>query len=103
AAGVSNVLAVAFENETDPTLAALVDEVAWVKVGQLNRMLSTLSAWQVSSAIMAGQIAPRNLFDLRPDWRALFLLARLKQRNAESIFRAIADELGTIGVTDLAS
>ena len=48
---------------------------------------------------MAGQIAPRNLFDLHPDWRALLLLAKLKRRNAESIFLAIAGELEKIGVT----
>jgi hypothetical protein len=47
---------------------------------------------------MAGQIAPKNLFDLHPDWKALLVLAKLKQRNAESIFAAIADELAKIGV-----
>jgi len=47
---------------------------------------------------MAGQIAPKNLFDLRPDSKALLLLAKLKQRNAESIFAAIADELAKIDV-----
>ena len=47
---------------------------------------------------MAGQIAPKNLFDLRPDWKALLMLARLKERNAESIFAAIADELRKIGI-----
>ena len=26
---------------------------------------------------MAGQIAPKNLFDLRPDWKALMLLGKL--------------------------
>jgi DUF1009 family protein len=48
---------------------------------------------------MAGQIAPKNLFDLRPDLKALLLLGRLKERNAESLFGAIADELGRVGVT----
>ena len=48
----------------------------------------------------AGILAPGNLFDLHPDWKALLLLARLKQRNAESIFGAIADELAKAG-TDL--
>src|SRR5256885_3014065 len=62
-------------------------------------MLCTLRDAQITSAMMAGQIAPRNLFDLHPDWRALLLLARLKQRNAESIFRAIAEELEKIGIT----
>ncbi|HAF25382.1 MAG TPA: DUF1009 domain-containing protein, partial [Blastocatellia bacterium] len=39
-----------------------------------------------------------NLFDLRPDWKALLVLAKLKQRNAESIFTAIADELAKVDV-----
>jgi hypothetical protein len=47
---------------------------------------------------MAGQIAPKNLFDLRPDLKALMLLGKLKERNAESIFAAIADELTRIDV-----
>jgi hypothetical protein len=47
---------------------------------------------------MAGQIAPKNLFDLRPDWKALLLLGKLKQRNAESLFAAIADELAKVDV-----
>ena len=47
---------------------------------------------------MAGQIAPKNLFDLHPDWKALLVLAKLKQRNAETIFAAIADELAKVDV-----
>ena len=62
-----------------------------MRVGQLGRLLKFFRENAVSQAVMAGQIAPRNLFDLRPDWKALLLLARLKQRNAESIFGAIAD------------
>src|SRR5205823_2605304 len=37
-------------------------------------------------------------FDLRPDKKAMMLLAKLKQRNAESIFAAIANELATLEV-----
>ena len=98
AAGVRKILALAFEGETEAELGQLVDEICWLRVGQLNRMLCTLRDAQITSAMMAGQIAPRNLFDLHPDWRALLLLAKLKQRNAESIFRAIAGELEKIGV-----
>ena len=42
---------------------------------------------------MVGQIAPKNLFDLRPDMKTLMLLGRLKERNAESIFNGIGEEL----------
>jgi DUF1009 family protein len=47
---------------------------------------------------MAGQIAPKNLYDIRPDLRAMALLFKLKERNAHSIFGAIADELKKDGV-----
>lgn len=97
-AGVQKIFAIAFEGETVATLAELVDEICWLRVGQLSRMLASLRDSKISNAIMAGQIAPRNLFDLHPDWRALLLLAKLKRRNAESIFCAIADELEKIGV-----
>ncbi len=69
-----------------------------MRVGQLNRLLKFFRDQDVHHAIMAGQIAPKNLFDLRPDWKALLLLGKLKQRNAESIFAVIADELSKVKV-----
>jgi hypothetical protein len=97
-AGVQKLVAAAFTGETDPALADRVDEIYWLKVGQLGRLLNCLRTGGVHHAIMAGQIAPKNLFDLRPDWKTLLMLARLKQRNAESIFSAIADHLAAAGV-----
>ncbi len=99
AAGVPRLVVAAFEHETDPALAALADEIAWMRVGQLGRMLSFFQTHAVPRAIMAGQIAPKNLFDLRPDFKALLLLGRLRERNAESLFGAVADELTRSGVT----
>src|SRR5467141_1685868 len=69
-----------------------------MRVGQLNRLLKFFRAQDIHHAIMAGQIAPKNLFDLRPDLKALMLLGKLKQRNAESIFAAVADELANVDV-----
>jgi UDP-2,3-diacylglucosamine hydrolase len=97
-AGVKNITAAAFTGETDPVLAKQVDVIEWMRVGQLNRLLKYFNEHQVHHAIMAGQIAPKNLFDLRPDLKALLLLGKLKERNAESIFAAIADELAKAGV-----
>src|SRR5437870_7229807 len=69
-----------------------------MRVGQLSRLLKFFNQNKVHHAIMAGQIAPKNLFDLRPDLKALMLFGKLKQRNAESIFAAIADELAKVDV-----
>ncbi|MEM1060195.1 MAG: UDP-2,3-diacylglucosamine diphosphatase LpxI [Verrucomicrobiota bacterium] len=96
-AGVRRLVAAAFEKETDPALAREVDEIAWLRVGQLGKLCKYFGGRGVPAAIMAGQIAPGNLFDLRPDLKALIVLATLKERNAESIFGAIADELAKAG------
>jgi DUF1009 family protein len=97
-AGVKRIVAAAFTDETDPPLDQHVDLVEWMRVGQLSRLLKFFREQGIRAAIMAGQIAPKNLFDLRPDWKALLMLARLKERNAESIFAAIADELRKIDI-----
>src|SRR5256886_5544587 len=97
-AGAKKIVAAAFTNETDPALTQHVDLIEWMRVGQLSRLLKFFREQEVHHAIMAGQIGPKNLFDLHPDWKALLVLAKLKQRNAESIFAAIADELTKVGV-----
>ena len=96
--GVSRIVAAAFENETEPGLSKLVEEIEWMRVGQLGRMLDFLRRTGARHAVMSGQIHPRNLFELRPDLKALLLLGRLARRNAESIFGAIALEMGKAGV-----
>ena len=98
AAGVKRLIAVAFENETNPALAEHVDEIIWLKVGQLSKMIAAFREREVSQCVMVGQIAPKNLFDLRPDLRAMSMLLKLKEKNAHTIFGAIADELEKEGV-----
>jgi len=97
-AGVKEICAAAFTDETDPILDQHVDLVEWMRVGQLGRLLKFFRSHGIHQAIMAGQIAPKNLFDLRPDVKALMLLGKLKERNAESIFAAIGDELAKIEI-----
>lgn len=98
AAGVRRIVCTAVEGETDPALAGLVDEIVWLRVGQLNKMIGTFTERGVKQCVMAGQVAPKNLFDLRPDLRALGVLMRLKEKNAHTIFGAIAEELRKDGV-----
>lgn len=99
AGGVRRLVAAAFEKETDPALAELVDEIEWLRVGQLTRLIDTFHEHGITQCVMVGQIAPKNLFDLRPDLRAVKLLASLKEKNAHSIFGSIADELAREGIT----
>ena len=38
--GVKRIVAVAIEGETRPELAELVDDIVWIRVGQLSKMIS---------------------------------------------------------------
>lgn len=92
---------IAFEGETRDDLVGSFGESERVvlKVGQIGKMLKALEGFGAKSALMAGQITPRRLFQgLHPDMKALAILTRLKERNAETIFGAIAAEIEAIGV-----
>jgi len=96
--GVKRIAAVAFKKETDSVIEKVADEVKWVHIGQLQAMLDALQSFNISRAVMAGQIKPTHLFNIRPDKRMFDLLARLKERNAETIFGAVGEELKTVGI-----
>lgn len=88
--GIKIVVA-AFVGETRPEVEELADAIAWFRVGQIKKPLDFIHGHGATEAVMVGQIAPDNLFTLRPDFHALLLLGSLKQRNAESIFTKIAE------------
>jgi DUF1009 family protein len=97
-AGIQRLVAVGFEGETDPAIESLVDDLVWIKVGQLSKLISAFTDRDVTRCVMAGQIAPKNLYEVRPDLRAVAMLFRLKEKNAHTIFGGIADELHKDGV-----
>lgn len=97
-AGVERVVIAAFKGETRADLESQADAWSWLRVGQLNKLIKFFQKEGVEHAVMVGQIAPKNLFDLRPDLRIIALLSRLKRKNAETIFGAIADELQKDGI-----
>lgn len=97
-AGTTHLAAAAFVDETDPVLGDLVDRLEWMRVGQLGKMIKFFKSHGATRVVMVGQIAPKNLFDLRPDLRLLKMLSRVKERNAESLFAGIAGELEADGI-----
>lgn len=94
------VVAVGFEGETDPSLAKYVDEFHMLKLGQLNRLIKTFRNNGITFAAMAGAINKTRLYTrLRPDWRAVRFLNRLRNNKDDSLLRGLADELESEGIT----
>ena len=88
----------AFEGETEPTVASRGRPSTWLRVGQLGGLVSFFKKQGVDRAIFAGQITPKRLYDLRPDLKALWILAQLKERNAATLFGAVVKELEKAGI-----
>ncbi|MBC8293658.1 MAG: UDP-2,3-diacylglucosamine diphosphatase LpxI [Proteobacteria bacterium] len=98
------VTAVAHRDETDPALAALVDDLSWIRVGQVGRMINCFKQAGVSRAVMVGGINKvRSLASLRPDWRGLRLIAGAAGRGDDALLRALAAELEGEGIEVVSS
>jgi DUF1009 family protein/predicted dehydrogenase len=93
------VLAVGFDGDTDPALSKYVDEFHLLRLGQLNRLVKTFRSAGITHAAMAGGINKTRLYSkIRPDWRAVRFLSRLRNRKDDSLLRALADELESEGI-----
>lgn len=68
-------------------------------VGKMATWLKALQTFGCRYSIAAGQIKPGKLFrGLNPDFKAAALLMKLKRRNADTIFGAIAQEIQNLGI-----
>src|SRR6476620_1815594 len=94
-----HVSAVAHEGETDPELANHVDRIHWIKIGQLNKLITAFKDDQIQQAVMLGGIKKTHVFTtVRPDFRALALASRLRVWKDDAILREIAAELEREGI-----
>lgn len=88
------VVAVGHEGETDPALKPQ----AWVKLGQLGRIVEVLRDAGVTEAVLCGGIRKPKLFDVRPDWLGLKALAKMRSFGDDAALRAIAAALEEEGI-----
>jgi DUF1009 family protein len=98
AAGVQRIVVLGFKGETGRGILPLADEVVWANLGAMKPFLDKLEAAGIPQCVMAGQIAPSNLFHLRYDRLAREMMASLESKNAHTIFGAIADAIEGRGI-----
>ena len=91
--------AVAHRGETETAIEKVADEVTWIYVGQLGKIIRTFRRAGVTEAVMAGGIRKVKLFgNFRPDLRGARFLAKIKSREDDALLRGIADELAADGI-----
>lgn len=98
------VYAVAHVGETDPRLETLVEEITWLKIGQLKQLIAFFKENGVSDAVMAGAITKTKMFSgVRPDLRALKVLVTMDHTLDDGLLRAFASEIEKEGITIIPS
>jgi len=98
------VVAVAHKGETDPLLSEKCDEITWIKLGQLGRLIKTFKKSGAFKVLMAGSIHKKRMFEnVIPDMKGLAFISKLAIFHDDGILRALADELGKEGIEIISS
>ncbi|MDR1255481.1 MAG: UDP-2,3-diacylglucosamine diphosphatase LpxI [Puniceicoccales bacterium] len=91
---------IALDGETGEDLISQFsdDKFTKISIGQIGKLLSFVKNNGIGYVMMAGQVQPKKLFHgLIPDFKAISMLAKLPEKNAETIFGAVATELESVG------
>jgi DUF1009 family protein len=92
----------AFPKITAPEIANLVPEknIYWVKFGQLDYLFSLLKKEQINYAVFVGKVPQSVIFKAHTfDARTIKLLAKLTNKQTDSLLSTIADEFAKEGIT----
>jgi len=94
------IYAAAYHKEADPELAEHVDRIEWFYLGQVNRLINYFKQHQISQTVLMGGIKKTKLFkNLKPDIKAISLIAGLRHTHDDGIMRAFAGLLEKNGIT----
>ena len=92
--GVKHIFVLAFKGQTDIEIEKYADEVDWQEVGKFRKILKSLKKHNIKNVFLLGQINPGKLFKgLKPDFKALKMLWRLKIKNAQTLFDGVIEVL----------
>ncbi|QQS40569.1 MAG: UDP-2,3-diacylglucosamine diphosphatase LpxI [Acidobacteriota bacterium] len=90
---------VAIREEADPEIEKVSDNVKWIGVGKLGKMISYFREMGVERAMMAGQVKHVQLFGgAIPDLRMVKMLWNLPARNTDALIGGIAKEMEAAGI-----
>jgi len=98
------VYAVGYRDETDPQLLDHVTDLEWLYLGQVKKLINYFHKNDIREAVMIGAITKTRMFtNVRPDLKALSLVASMRHTHDDAILRAFAELLEKEGIRVLAS
>lgn len=98
------IVLIAHRNETSQEVAGAVDEVLWVKLGQLGKMIKFFHQQGVGETVFVGAITKTRIFrDILPDLKGMSLWNKIDSKQDDAILRAVAGALEKEGIKVLES
>jgi DUF1009 family protein len=89
----------AYLNEADPAIEPLSEKIVWLHLGQVKRLIKFFRQNQVKRAVMLGGVQKTRLFtDVKPDMKAIAIIAGMRDTHDDAIMRAFADSLEKEGI-----
>ncbi len=93
------IYAVAYLKEADDRLLDYVDDIEWMHLGQVKRLIKFFKKNNISEAVMIGAIKKTRMFsDLKPDTKAISILTGMKHTHDDGLLRAFAGVLEKEGI-----
>ncbi|BBO66479.1 hypothetical protein DSCA_04090 [Desulfosarcina alkanivorans] len=94
-----SVYTAAYVNEADKELALLSEKIQWLHLGQVKRLIKFFKQNHVNRAVMLGAVRKTRIFtDVKPDMKAISIIAGMRHTHDDAIMRAFADGLEKEGI-----
>lgn len=85
------VFVAAIKNETDTAVSEYAEETEWLHLGQLKRLIRFFKKHHVKEVVMLGGINKTRIFsDIKPDMKAVMLLAGMKHTHDDGVLGVFA-------------
>ena len=99
-AGGYQVAVAAIVKEADPVLEKMADACAWIKIGELKKLVKFFRAQGIHEAVMAGKVEKVRLFqeNVNPDLGMIKVLMKTRDFKDDSLLGGIADYLHGEGI-----
>jgi DUF1009 family protein len=94
-----HVYTAAYIEEADPGLGQYSETMDWFYVGQINKLIKFFRQHRITQAVMMGAISKTRMFtNVRPDMKALAMIARMRHTHDDALLREFAVILENEGI-----
>ena len=98
-----SVYALGLIDETNPEMQAFVDSMEWVKLGQVQKMISYFKKNNIARAVMLGAVDKTSIFsNVEPDIKAISIVSGMDHTHDDALLRAFTEVLKEDGIEILA-